>query len=226
MLFLSILLLAFGLVCSAHPLEERQLRTTEPFKLYAYGPGISGLPVFYNNGINSGTAQVADVSKLDTTTMAAMTPINCKNQRSLPHGEATKTHRSTANHIHIHVIVTASTGNTFVAHPSDGISSAEDFTTLSTDSNMLCLDRGNTASNPVGFTGTSRDKSNITRLSNVWSMYGSYVLVTVTGANFYARPTGTDGLYSLLWSSSAEAMTDTIPLVLRTVEPATVSVLG
>ncbi|KOS48436.1 hypothetical protein ACN38_g618 [Penicillium nordicum] len=194
MLFLSILLLAFGLVCSAHPLEERQLRTTEPFKLYAYGPGISGLPVFYNNG----TAQVADVSKLDTTTMAAMTPIN----------------------------FTASTGNTFVAHPSDGISSAEDFTTLSTDSNMLCLDRGNTASNPVGFTGTSRDKSNITRLSNVWSMYGSYVLVTVTGANFYARPTGTDGLYSLLWSSSAEAMTDTIPLVLRTVEPATVSVLG
>ncbi|KAJ9491168.1 hypothetical protein VN97_g2082 [Penicillium thymicola] len=193
MLFLSILLLAFGLVCSAHPLEERQLRTTEPFKLYAYGPGISGLPVFYNNG----TAQVADVSKLDTTTMAAMTPIN----------------------------FTASTGNTFVAHPSDSTSSAEDFTTLSTDTNMLCLDRGNTESNPVGFTGTSRDKSNITRLSNVWSMYGSYVLVTVTGANFYARPTGTDGLYSLLWSSSAEAMTDTIPLVLRTVEPATVSVL-
>lgn len=91
---------------------------------------------------------------------------------------------------------------------------------------MLCLDRGNTDSNPVGFTGTSaREQSNTTRLSNVWSTYGSYVLVTVTGANFYARQTGTDGLYSLLWSSSAEAMTDTIPLVLRTTEPATVSVL-
>ncbi|KAJ5598061.1 hypothetical protein N7537_008145 [Penicillium hordei] len=171
MLFLSILLLAFGLVCSAHPLEERQSRTTEPFKLYAYGPGISGLPVFYRN-------------------------------------------------------VTASTGNTFVAHPSDSTSSAEDFTTLPANTNMLCLDRGNTDSNPVGFTGTSaREQSNTTRLSNVWSTYGSYVLVTVTGANFYARQTGTDGLYSLLWSSSAEAMTDTIPLVLRTTEPATASVL-
>ncbi|OQD65136.1 hypothetical protein PENPOL_c006G04729 [Penicillium polonicum] len=194
MLFLSILLLAFGLFCSAHPLEERQSRTTEPFKLYAYGPGISGLPVFYRNG----TAQVADASKVDTTTMAAMTPIN----------------------------FTASTGNTFVAHPSSRTSSTEDFTTLSTNTNMLCLDRGNTDSNPVGFTGTSaREQSNTTRLSNVWSTYGSYVLVTVTGANFYARQTGTDGLYSLLWSSSAEAMTDTIPLVLRTTEPATVSVL-
>ncbi|CRL29121.1 unnamed protein product [Penicillium camemberti] len=188
MLFLSILLLAFGLVCSAHPLEERQSRTTEPFKLYAYGPGISGLPVFYRN----------DESKVDTTTMAAMTPIN----------------------------FTASTGNTFVAHPSNSTSSTEDFTALSTNTNMLCLDRGNTDSNPVGFTGTSaREQSNTTRLSNVWSTYGSYVLVTVTGANFYARQTGTDGLYSLLWSSSAEAMTDTIPLVLRTAEPATVSVL-
>jgi hypothetical protein len=51
MLSLSILLLAVGLVCSAHPLEERQARLTDSFKLYAYGPGISGLPVFYRNGI-------------------------------------------------------------------------------------------------------------------------------------------------------------------------------
>lgn len=158
--------------------------------------------------------------------MAAMTPINCKNRRSLPHGKTTRIHRSTSNHVHTHAIVTASTGNTFVAHPSNSTSSTEDFTALSTNTNMLCLDRGNTDSNPVGFTGTSaREQSNTTRLSNVWSTYGSYVLVTVTGANFYARQTGTDGLYSLLWSSSAEAMTDTIPLVLRTAEPATVSVL-
>lgn len=69
------------------------------------------------------------------------------------------------------------------------------------------------------------EQSNNTKLSNVWSTYGGYVLVTVTGVNFYARQTGTDGLYSLLWSSSAEAMTDNIPLVLRTAEPATTSVL-
>ncbi|KAF9241959.1 hypothetical protein DTO013E5_6814 [Penicillium roqueforti] len=196
MLFLSILpLLAFGLVCFAHPLEKRQSTSTDSFKLYAYGTGISGLPVFYRNG----TAQVADVSKVDTTTMAAMTPIN----------------------------FTAATDNTWVAHPISSSSATADFTTLSTDTNMLCLDQGDTAdSNPVGFTGASAaDQSTTTKLSNVWSTYGGYVLVTVSGANFYARQADTDGVYSLLWSSSAEAMTDTIPLVLRTTEPATVSVL-
>ncbi|KAK4864697.1 hypothetical protein LT330_001320 [Penicillium expansum] len=121
---------------------------------------------------------------------------------------------------------TASTDNTFVAHLSSSTNSAESFSALATNTNKLCLDRGNTDSNPVSFTGPSdTEQSNNTKLSNVWSTYGSYVLVTVTGANFYARQTGTDGLYSLLWSSSAEAMTDTIPLVLRTTEPATASVL-
>ena len=91
---------------------------------------------------------------------------------------------------------------------------------------MLCLDQGDTDSNPVSFTAVpATGKLDTTKHSNVWSTYGGYVLVTVSGANFYAKPTATDGLYSLLWSSSAEAMTDTIPLVLRTAEPATVSVL-
>jgi hypothetical protein len=50
MLFLSMLslLLAFVLICSAHPLEKRQ--STDSFKLYAYGKDISGLPIFYSNG--------------------------------------------------------------------------------------------------------------------------------------------------------------------------------
>ncbi|KAJ5169299.1 uncharacterized protein N7500_002082 [Penicillium coprophilum] len=167
MISLSILpLLAFGLICSAQPLEKRQSTNTTSFKLYAYGPDISGLPIFYLN-------------------------------------------------------VTASTdgSNIFTAHPSP----TEGVATLSTNTNNLCLDQGSTDSNPVGFTGSSsREQTN--QLSNVWSLYGSYVLVSVSGANFYARQTE-DGLYSVLWSSSAEAMTDTIPLVLRTTEPATESVL-
>ncbi|OQE43037.1 hypothetical protein PENCOP_c003G07537 [Penicillium coprophilum] len=190
MISLSILpLLAFGLICSAQPLEKRQSTNPTSFKLYAYGPDISGLPVFYMNG----TAHVADTSKVSATTMAAMTPVN----------------------------FTASTdgSNIFTAHPS----STEGVATLSTNTNKLCLDQGGTNSNPVGFTGSSsREQTN--QLSNVWSLYGSYVLVSVSGANFYARQTE-DGLYSVLWSSSAEAMTDTIPLVLRTAEPATEYVL-
>ncbi|KAJ5205772.1 hypothetical protein N7472_002220 [Penicillium cf. griseofulvum] len=168
MLSLSILpLLVFGLICSAKPLQKRQSTDPTPFKLYAYGTDISGLPIFYMN-------------------------------------------------------VTASTdgSNTWTAHPS----STEGVNTLSTNTNNLCLEQGSTNSNPVAFTGTSSGERK-NQLSNVWSMYGSYVLVNVEGANFYARQTE-DGLYSLLWSSSAEVMMDTIPLVLRTLEPATVSVLS
>ncbi|KAJ5441197.1 hypothetical protein N7491_003603 [Penicillium cf. griseofulvum] len=191
MLSLSILpLLVFGLICSAKPLQKRQSTDPTPFKLYAYGTDISGLPIFYMNGV----AHVADASKVSATTMAALTPVN----------------------------FTASTdgSNTWTAHPS----STEGVNTLSTNTNNLCLEQGSTNSNPVAFTGTSSGERK-NQLSNVWSMYGSYVLVNVEGANFYARQTE-DGLYSLLWSSSAEVMMDTIPLVLRTLEPATVSVLS
>lgn len=90
--------------------------------------------------------------------------------------------------------------------------------------NMLCLEQGKSAANQVSFSGTSEVERS-TKLSNVWSLYGGYVLVTVRGANFYAKSTDTDGLYSLFWSTSAEDMTDTIPLTLRITEPATMTVL-
>ncbi|CAI7613017.1 unnamed protein product [Penicillium glandicola] len=193
MLSLSILaLLALGLVCSAHPLEKRQSTSTVSFKLYAYGSGISGLPIYYGNG----TAQVADASVIDTTTLAAMIPID----------------------------FTASE-NTWTASPSSTTGSTEDVTALSDNTNKLCLDQGNTSLNTVGFTGiAATDQSTTSPISNVWSTYGSYVLVSVSGANFYARQTD-NGLYSLLWSTSAETSTDIIPLVLRTTAPATASVL-
>lgn len=50
MLYLSSLMFAvaaFGLVCSAQPLEAR---TETQFNIYAYGTGISGLRVFYADG--------------------------------------------------------------------------------------------------------------------------------------------------------------------------------
>lgn len=89
---------------------------------------------------------------------------------------------------------------------------------------MLCLEQGQYPANQVSFSGTSEvERSN--KLSNVWSLYDGYVLVTLRGANFYAKSTSTDGLYSLYWSTSAEDMTDTIPLTLRIIEPATMAVL-
>jgi hypothetical protein len=92
MLLLSIirLFVASAVVCSAQPLEARQ--STSSFNLYAYGEGISGLPVFYKDGISlpqltfiikddlivvsfTGTAQVVDTSKVDTS---PMTQVYCK----------------------------------------------------------------------------------------------------------------------------------------------------
>ncbi|KAJ5297374.1 hypothetical protein N7508_007623 [Penicillium antarcticum] len=162
------LFLASAMVCVTQPLEVRQ--STSSFGLYAYGEGISGLPVYYK-----------DVTASD------------------------------------------SSSSTWVAHPGSSdttaVASSAPFTT-----NLIYLAQGLTA-NPVRFTGTS-ESAQSGKLTDVWSLYGNYVLVRVSGANFYAKSTGTDGLYSLLWSTSAEAMSDTISLTLRTIEPATQSVLS
>lgn len=48
-LILRAFVVAFGLFCSAQPLEERQSNGNS-FDLYAYGEGINGLPVFYADG--------------------------------------------------------------------------------------------------------------------------------------------------------------------------------
>ncbi|KAJ5322152.1 uncharacterized protein N7506_011282 [Penicillium brevicompactum] len=161
---LVFLLLAVGIGCSANPLAVRE--TTAPFKIYAYGKGISGLPVFYKD-----------------------------------------------------VAYSTESSNTWIASPDSTERSAP------FSANVLCLNQDTASANPVSFSGTSEvGRSN--KLTNVWSLYGSYVLVTLDKANFYAKPTGTDGLYSLLWSTSAEEMTDSIPLTLRTIAPATASVLA
>ena len=50
------LLLLFGLLCSAKPLDRREIMDTtdtehgKPLGLYAYGDGIYGLPIFYETG--------------------------------------------------------------------------------------------------------------------------------------------------------------------------------
>ncbi|KAK9858899.1 hypothetical protein MYU51_015705 [Penicillium brevicompactum] len=181
---LVFLLLAVGIGCSANPLAVRE--TTAPFKIYAYGKGISGLPVFYKDG----TAELVDTAKVNTAAMSD-----------------------------VQFAYSTESSNTWIASPDSTERSAP------FSANVLCLNQDTASANPVSFSGTSEvGRSN--KLTNVWSLYGSYVLVTLDKANFYAKPTGTDGLYSLLWSTSAEEMTDSIPLTLRTIAPATASVLA
>ncbi|KAJ5498758.1 hypothetical protein N7453_007809 [Penicillium expansum] len=145
------LLVAFELV-SANPLRARE--TTAPFKIYAYGKGISGLPVFYRNG----AAELADTTKIDASAMAT---VQCKSLIQPTH-------------------------QTLGSHRRTPLCSAP----FSAD--VLCLNQGTASENPVTFSGNS-DVQRSNKLSNVWSLYGSYVLVTLDKVNFYAKPTGTDG---------------------------------
>lgn len=58
-------------------------------------------------------------------------------------------------------------------------------------------------------------------LTDVWYLYGSFVLLNVPDAAFYAQPTGTEGLYNLMWSSTKMASLDCIPVTVKTTAPAT-----
>lgn len=58
--------------------------------------------------------------------------------------------------------------------------------------------------------------------TNIFSFYGDYVLTTMPNTNFYAVPTGVDGVYSLVWSNAAS---EHIPIILRTIAPATEALL-
>lgn len=65
-------------------------------------------------------------------------------------------------------------------------------------------------------------------LSNVWWLYGDYVMTNVAEAKFYVEPiSGTPGWFSLFWTTGdsvgdngGEAIT------LRTTKPSTFAVLG
>ncbi|KAL3440245.1 hypothetical protein BJX65DRAFT_314984 [Aspergillus insuetus] len=58
--------------------------------------------------------------------------------------------------------------------------------------------------------------------ANVFVVYGNYVLIEAEDANFYAVPTNTEGVYSVIWSAVGS---DQIAVILRTIAPATDTLL-
>ncbi|KAL3455234.1 hypothetical protein BJX64DRAFT_295233 [Aspergillus heterothallicus] len=58
--------------------------------------------------------------------------------------------------------------------------------------------------------------------SSIFNMYGNYVLINAEDANFYAVPTGVDGVYTLIWS---DVGSEQIAVILRTIAPATDTLL-
>ncbi|KAJ5685577.1 hypothetical protein N7536_008196 [Penicillium majusculum] len=82
---------------------------------------------------------------------------------------------------------------------------------------------------PVIFTSPSGQANNNTVAANtsvsapqtnVWTLYGKYVMCSQDNVNFYAQPTGQDGWYILLWSAMADAALRNTPVTLRTIGPA------
>lgn len=76
-------------------------------------------------------------------------------------------------------------------------------------------------SKPVVFTAMARAGNRAGMLTDIWYLYGSFVLLNVPGAAFYAQPTGKEGLYNLMWSTSKMASLNSIPITIKTTAPAT-----
>ncbi|KAJ5724921.1 hypothetical protein N7493_006649 [Penicillium malachiteum] len=172
-----------------------------PFKLYAYGTDISGLPIYYSNGSDSrnvlywaaqltsetGTAQIGD----DSSNPGDKIPI----------------------------YVTSASGDdpsTWIAHP-DNTTSLGTKLVFSTDgvasnSNLVSCVNKTGLTNPVNFLNAGSNSSS--DLTDVWTLYGTTVLISEDGANFYAQSTDEDGWYNLVWSSSVDASTDNVLLTL------------
>ncbi|KAJ5745646.1 hypothetical protein N7520_010828 [Penicillium odoratum] len=107
--------------------------------------------------------------------------------------------------------VTFGTNNTWIARPA---SASEN---LFESSTLLGLSQSSALANPVSFTDSTDSLSG--DLTDVWELYGIHVLLTKTGANFYAKTTSEDGWYILVWSLSVKASLDYIPITLSTNAP-------
>lgn len=108
---------------------------------------------------------------------------------------------------------TSSSGNTFTAHSESKAKALSD--------EVLYI--SNDGTDKVGFASSTERSS--TKLTNVWWLYGRYVMTNVEGATFYAEQTS-NGWYALSWSSADQSGTKKTPVTLRTIEPSTNSVLA
>jgi hypothetical protein len=123
--------------------------------------------------------------------------------------------------------------NTWVAHPDTTTTTTTEagiFTTagVASNTNLLGLSDTGLMACPVIFTTPSGQGSNNTVATNttvpapqtnVWTLYGKYVVCSQDDVNFYDQPTGQDGWYILLWSATADAALQNVPVTLRTIGP-------
>ncbi|KAJ5721105.1 uncharacterized protein N7483_009039 [Penicillium malachiteum] len=105
---------------------------------------------------------------------------------------------------------------TWIARPDNSTSLGSDLVFnadgITSDSTIVACVNETGLTNPVNFVQVGSNSSG--ELTNVWTLYGTTVLINEDGANFYAQSTDEDGWYNLVWSDSVDASTDNILLTL------------
>lgn len=112
---------------------------------------------------------------------------------------------------------TSSDQYTWTAHSASEVQSA------AVSDKVLYL--ANDGSDKVGFVSSSERSATDSKLTNVWWLYGRYVMTKIDGATFYAEPTS-NGWYKLTWSTADQSGMNKKLVTLRTIEPSTNSVLA
>ncbi|KAJ5797106.1 uncharacterized protein N7518_005646 [Penicillium psychrosexuale] len=116
---------------------------------------------------------------------------------------------------------TTSTSTKSAIFTTAGVASSTNLLGLSDTGSMACpviftTPSGQTSNDTVATNTTSAS----TPQTNVWTLYGKYVMCSQDNINFYAQPTGQGGWYILLWSATPDAALRNIPVTLRTIGPA------
>ncbi|KGO69005.1 hypothetical protein PITC_078300 [Penicillium italicum] len=194
-----VVVFAIFAVCSARPMEKRQ--ANGPWSLYAYGSNIDGLPIFYADG----QAQIGNLALSNATDKFTV---------SLTFGDNQNTWVA-------HPDTTATTNTTESAFTTAGVASSTNLLGLSDTGSMACPVIFTTPSGQANNNTVAANTSSVsTPQTNVWTLYGKYVMCSQDNVNFYAQSTGLDGWYILLWSATADAALRNIPVTLRTIGPA------
>ncbi|KAJ5627550.1 hypothetical protein N7528_004977 [Penicillium herquei] len=106
--------------------------------------------------------------------------------------------------------------STWIAHPDNTTSLGTElvFSTdgVASNSNLVSCANETGLTNPVNFLNAGSNSSS--DLTNLWTLYGTTVLLNEDGANFYAQSTDEEGWYNLVWSRSVDASTDNTLLTL------------
>ena len=162
----------------------------------------------------TGVAQIGDMSLCNATNKAPIYGKFSKLHPSIHHVDLTKAHIMT---------VTYSDSNPaiWIAHVNTTQNSRAAFT-ASRATALLSLSEGTGSAKPVRFTiADTATRAQPGQITDAWTLYGKYVLLSRPNANFYAERTGTDGCYSLLWSDTMASSVDYISIILRITGPST-----